>query len=166
MTQRHLRIMIVVAAVIVAATLTGCAGDSNAGTPPPPVVYFGQSECEACRMIISDERYAAALVVIDKHGRHQGLAFDDIGCLLQHEANEPDVIVAARYIKDAEHSDWLDAATATYLHSQSLTTPMAFHVAALRTRERAAALQAKHPGDVLDFQSVAERFKAGTLQRF
>lgn len=154
------------ASVALIATLqSGCAEQRG---PEPPVMYFGQHECDVCRMIISEDRYAAALVIESSGGagRYEHRRFDDIGCLFQFEINEPDHDIVARYVSDARSGQWLDAETAVYLHSMSLKTPMAFHLAGFPAREDAVAMQQEHAGDIIDFTTARERFKAGTLRDF
>ena len=129
-------------------------------------MYFGQHECDVCRMIISDDRFAATLVLETTPGRYEHRRFDDIGCLFQFESDEPDHDIAARYVSDARNGKWLDAERAVYLHSMTLKTPMAFHLAAFSTREEAAAMQSEHAGDLIDYDAARDRFKAGTLRDF
>jgi copper chaperone NosL len=166
----NIRAMLV---VVLLALLFGCQKSRG---PTPPVIAYGQQECEECRMIISDARFAAAIVIDDPPrkfrgsgvggGRFVSRAFDDIGCLLEHEKLHPDAPVAARYVADASDGRWLDAEDAVYLHAESLQTPMAFHVAALGDREAAVAMQREHPGDVLDLAGVRARFNANSLRTF
>lgn len=152
-------------ALVALAMLAGC---SQPQEPSPPVIYFGQHECDVCRMIISDDRYAAALVHVDDRGRFMSMAFDDIGCLLELEQEQEGqtLQIVARYVTDAETGQWLDASDATYLHSKSLRTPMAYYLAALPDRNRAAAMQQEHPGDILTFEQVRQRHAARALRDF
>jgi hypothetical protein len=78
-------------------------------------------------MIIGDERFAAALVA----PTGDALKFDDIGCLVEHEAGglRPDV---AYWVRDAVSREWLDARAARFVHSPSVASPMGFGLAAHR----------------------------------
>src|SRR5262245_16948176 len=58
-----------------AALLGGC---ERASTDSPPAIAYGRDECAHCGMIISDDRFAAALIVRDGAQSHP-LLFDDIG---------------------------------------------------------------------------------------
>jgi copper chaperone NosL len=146
--------------------LLAVAGSDEQHSLQPPVIYFGQHECDVCRMIISDKRYAAAALVEDERGQSQSRIFDDIGCLFQFEQDDPNLKIAARFVRDAQTSQWLDAARATYLHSLTLKTPMAFHVAACASPDQARTMQTDYPGGVLDLAGVREKFVAGTLREF
>ena len=150
-----------------AAFLTAClcvaaVGCEDAPSIAPPNILLGQDVCDVCGMIISDDRYAAGLVV-GNDGGYETRAFDDIGCLLAYEDEHPDEAVAARYVHDFRTRTWRDADTAAYLHSGHLHTPMAFGLAALATEADAHTLAGEYPGDVLDFPAVRDRFASGEL---
>jgi copper chaperone NosL len=91
----------------------------------PPTIRFGEEACASCRMIIGDERFAAALVA----PTGDALKFDDIGCLVEHEAGglRSD---AAYWVRDAVSREWLDAREARFVHSPSVASPMGFGLAA------------------------------------
>jgi copper chaperone NosL len=91
----------------------------------PPTVRFGEEACAWCRMIIGDEHFAAALVA----PTGDALKFDDIGCLVEHEAGRlrPEV---AYWVRDAGGRGWLDAREARFDHSPSVASPMGFGLAA------------------------------------
>jgi copper chaperone NosL len=108
--------------LIAAGVLAGCQpGDASR----PPTVRFGEEACDSCRMIISDERFAAALVT----ATGDALKFDDIGCLIQHEADQlrPDVTY---WVRDSRSGEWLNAREATFVRSPSVVSPMGFGLAA------------------------------------
>ena len=95
--------------LIAAGLLAGC---QPVDASRPPTIRFGEEACASCRMIISDERFAAALVT----AAGDALKFDDIGCLIEHEADpvRPDV---ACWVRDFRSREWLDARQATFVHS-------------------------------------------------
>src|SRR5262249_9466691 len=110
----------------------------------PPTVRFGEEACASCRMIIGDEHFAAALVA----PTGDALKFDDIGCLVEHEAGRlrPEVAYWGRDAAGLErlHApgargracpaaaglEWLDAREARFAHSPSVVSPMGFGLAA------------------------------------
>jgi copper chaperone NosL len=77
-------------------------------------------------MIISDERFAAAVVT----ATGEALKFDDLGCLIEHEADQirPD---GSYWVRDFGSREWLNAREATFVHSSSIASPMGFGLAAL-----------------------------------
>jgi len=141
------------------------AGCEDAPSIAPPNILFGQDVCDVCGMIISDDRFAAGLVVEQERG-YETRSFDDIGCLLAYEDEHPDEPPAARYVRDFRTRAWRVAETAVYLHSGHLHTPMAFGLAALATEADARALAGEYPGDVIVYPAVRERFASGRLTIF
>ena len=83
--------ILVLAGLIAAGLLAGCR---PVDLSRPPAVRFGEEACASCRMIISDERFAAALVT----ATGEILKFDDIGCLIRQEADQarPEVVYWVR----------------------------------------------------------------------
>jgi copper chaperone NosL len=112
---------------IAVGLLVGC---QPTGANRPPTVRFGEEACAECRMIISDERFAAAVVT----ATGEALKFDDIGCLIEHEADQapPDL---AYWVRDFRSREWLNAREATFVHSENITSPMGFGLAALTAGE-------------------------------
>lgn len=121
-------------------------------TMGPPTIYYGQDVCDACAMIVSDERFAAALVEL-RDGDVATRLFDDVGELLGAEPGPAEGRVAW-YVHDMQSLAWLGAQDAFYLRSEALHTPMAFHVAAFATREAAENARGEYGGDVLTFAEI------------
>jgi nitrous oxide reductase accessory protein NosL len=134
------------------------AGCTRAADLAPPVLRLGEQECEACRMLISDERYAVALVVAHR-GDTVKLAFDDLNCAILHLADSPPAVPHRLYVHDHETNAWIDARTAVFVRSDKLETPMAAQVAAASDQAGAERLLARYPGQILTFEQAAELFK-------
>lgn len=133
------------------ATAGACARGPSDG---PPVVHFGEDACAACTMIVSEQRFAAAIVPDD--GRGDPLPFDDIGCLFAWEARNPDAPVRARWVHDHGGSEWVHAETAWYVRSPELRSPMGSGVAARAEEAGARELRDERGGDVLDWDALRE----------
>ena len=132
------------------ASVSGCRRADDLG--PPPIAY-GQAECEFCKMIISEEPFAAAAVITTADDVYK-YAFDDIGCLLDF-LNEPGRTGRIRsYVHDQATLAWLDASHAVYIRSESLHTPMASHVAACSSADAAETLAQRYPGTTLRFEQL------------
>jgi hypothetical protein len=116
------QINLTIGMILAAGVLVGCQ-PGNASRPP--TVRFGEEACDSCRMIISDERFAAALVT----AAGDALKFDDVGCLIEHEAGRlrPEVTY---WVRDSRGGEWLNAREATFVHSPSIDSPMGFGLAA------------------------------------
>lgn len=113
----------------------------------PPAIRYGHDRCEACGMIISDPRYAAAA--------RQGATayrYDDIGCLVGHSGQALVGREATGYVHDADSHEWLDAGAAVFVRSPAIRTPMGFGLAAYPTPE--AAHRAHAGAAVLTFDAL------------
>jgi copper chaperone NosL len=129
------------------------AGCGPADTSQPPAVRFGEEACAGCRMIISDERFAAARVDADG----ETLKFDDFGCLLGHDANE--VRPAAVYwVRNVSGKEWLNARQAIFVHSAKVISPMGHGLAAVPTAQSARELAADPDSRTLRFEQLAGFF--------
>ena len=115
-------------------------------------------------MAISDERLAAATIVEDQDGERRVYRFDDIGCMLTHEAAHRAEKPIARFVHDFAGGGWLDAETARYLSSGALPTPMLYGLAAFRTEERAGRERSERGGVIVDLDWLRARASAGELK--
>ena len=136
------------------------AGCGSADPSRPPVVRLGQEACENCRMIISDERFAAALVNADG----ETLKFDDLGCLIQHETDggRPTTVY---WVRDFKGNGWLNARDAVFVHARSLVSPMGFGLAACTTAQAAADAAKKAGSRMLRFDELSGFLAAGSHER-
>ncbi|MDX1688463.1 MAG: nitrous oxide reductase accessory protein NosL [Candidatus Promineifilaceae bacterium] len=142
--------------VLLTLLVTGCA--AGASIDEPPEILYGEDECERCRMIISDARYAAAYMTEDGQTRR----FDDIGgMLLHHLENEEDVHLF--WVHDFESEVWVKADEANYVVSEALETPMGFGIAAVNSREEAEEMAAERDGEVFTFSQLMDEAARGRL---
>lgn len=123
----------------------------------PPNVLFGQTECTYCRMIISDERFAAGAVLKLAEGVVEKQAYDDIGCLIDFLQESPAVTPLAMYGRDYETRTWIAAETAAYLHSPQVKTPMASELMVCRSQTVAEQYQREFPGQIVTFAELRRR---------
>ena len=132
--------------LVVLGAICGCHG---VDTSRPPSVRFGEEACDSCRMIISDERFAAALVT----ATGDALKFDDIGCLIQHESNQlrPEVTY---WVRDYKGQGWLNAREATFIRSASVVSPMGHGLAALPFGRSAEELGTNTPARPMRFSEL------------
>jgi copper chaperone NosL len=117
--------------------LAGCG--SQAASAGPPEIAYGRTVCDACGMIISDERFAAALTA----DTAEPVVFDDVGEMLQAVAAEG-LNGRRAWAHDRESKTWIDAATATYVAGDPATTPMGTGIVAFASRDAAEAFAAAH----------------------
>jgi nitrous oxide reductase accessory protein NosL len=125
--------------------VAGCGQPEDSG---PPEIHFGQDTCNACGMIIEDERYAAAIVTTAPTGLVEKHVFDDIGEMLEFTppANSKTL---HRYVRDASTKQWIDADNATLVKLHDLTTPMGSGIAAYADPQSATNATRTHGGSLL-----------------
>jgi len=100
-------------------------------------------------MTISDPRFVAEAVL----STGKVLAFDDIGCLATWlgTAREP---VETVWVASFTDQAWLPAGEATFLRTDSLRTPMASGLIALRTPAEGDSLRAMLGGTLLTWRAI------------
>jgi nitrous oxide reductase accessory protein NosL len=138
--------------LLLAVSLPAC--DRQPDLSPPQLAY-GQVECNNCRMIVSEERFAAAAVVV-AGDEVRKLAFDDIGCLLTYLQAPPHDAQVIPYVHDYETTKWIKAADAVFLRSEKLRTPMASHLVACVSEGAARQLLTQYPGEIVAFADLRE----------
>lgn len=147
--------------LITAAMLTGCGGGNDPLAPPK--IFYGEDVCIQCSMIISDERYAAAINAELDDGRFVSRLFDDVGDMLEYMATHGDEHILATFVHDHDSHDWIDAMTATYIHSPMLHTPMASGVGAFATTSGADAALVNLGGTILNWAELKTMHADGKL---
>lgn len=116
-----------------------------------PQAIESYDACAACKMAISQPRYAAQ--VVDKDGN--AYKFDDIGCMLsylrQHKLPEQRV-----YVMDYVNQQWLEAENAVFVKSDAIESPMASGLAAFRDQISAQQFVKSNSGRVLAFSELID----------
>lgn len=118
----------------------GCAAQDPGG---PPTIVFGEASCAHCRMLVTEARYAGVAVA----GQGDVLPFDDLQCWLRYLAGHPGT-VRRSWVHEYDSAGWLDPATAFFVASRELATPMGGGLIALSTLDRAEALAEQVHGRV------------------
>jgi copper chaperone NosL len=144
--------------VTVVAACGLASGGCGADTSRPPSIRYGEEACARCRMIISDDRFAAALVT--RGG--EAMKFDDVGCLVEYEAGRPTspAAAAAYWVRDYTGGGWLDARAATFVRSPQAHSPMAYGLTAIPPNSPAAGPALRF--DQLPSAIAASRGEPGT----
>lgn len=132
------------------AVLAACA-PSNA-EPTPPAIVYGQDVCDTCGMIISEPKFASALVLEDG----SSLKFDDLGDMFVHHMDHPNLKVKAWFVHDYGTEEWIRGETAFYVASASIKAPMNGGLAAFAQRPEADAFAQQLGGEakVLTFDEA------------
>ena len=121
-------------------SMTGCG---VVDTKIPPKIRYGKDVCDECRMIISEEQFAAAFV--DRDGN--ATKFDGIGCLILYRAKHSPQ-VERTWVHDYKTGEWVEFEKAFFVNTEKLITPMGFGLVAFST-ESAANEFVHHEGGVL-----------------
>jgi copper chaperone NosL len=117
--------------------LTACSSSTEV---QPPEIHYSEDVCDACGMLISDAKFAAAAVEEDGTARK----FDDIGDLVDYCADHADAKVKAYFVHDYPSEKWLRAEIASYIVSPQIQTPMAHGIAAYADRPAVEAAAQKY----------------------
>jgi len=99
-----------------------------------PKVKYGEDSCAHCRMVISDDRFAAAW----REGTSREEYFDDIGCMIASLREKPPAEGAVFFVRDFAADLWIDAEAASYRIAPGIKSPMAYDIAAFASPEAAA----------------------------
>lgn len=141
----RLRASSILAAVVVFAA--ACAGPDPLA---PPEIRYGFDECSHCRMIVSEERHAAAA----RDARGEALRFDDPGCLAAWTL-APGHELERAWVRDGAAGGWIDAAAAGYVRDPRIPTPMGSGLLAFASRDDAERQAAESGVErVLSWQDV------------
>lgn len=125
------------------------------GAAEPAKLDTRNDACASCRMAVSDARFAAQLASPGEEPRF----FDDVGCLVRHLANEPQLPRGAvAFVADHRTREWVRASRAVFTRRESLETPMASHLVAHASASSRDADPAAAGGTPV---SVAELFQGG-----
>ncbi len=156
--------------------LAGCGGEPSGG---PPEIQYGLEECDYCRMIISQEKSAAAIV--DEAGA--ATPFDDLGCLLDYLRDHrsvrpplgapsagpppgessvgppPGELATATKVWVHDHADvgWIAAEPAWFVRDPRGLTPMGSGLRAFAMRPDAEAFAGDRGWQVMAWPELLER---------
>ena len=140
-SQRGARGLLPGLAMTVAVMMVACGPASS----EPPEIIVDRTACEHCLMLISEPIYSAAFRI----GGREGF-FDDIGCLLDEVAGEPDLEKAQIWFHDVRDGSWITAADAVFVRSSQIATPMASGIVAVADHSAAMELATRHDGEIID----------------
>lgn len=129
--------------------LGGC-GETDPHAPPE--ILLGDSVCEECGMIVSDERFGTATIIEGDRGS-QALVFDDFNCQKKFERGHPELGVITRWSRDYQSLAWFPTSSGFLVQSAAIRTPMASNVAAFVSRDDADAFAISMTGQVIHYDT-------------
>lgn len=121
----------------------------------PQEIRIGQQECDHCRMMISQEQFAAQLIT--EQGRQY--AFDAIECMAAFvdSGDGRELDIHSLWVPDFNNpGNWIAAESAWYLQSDGLRSPMALNFSAYADEEAARRQQSGFDGRVVRWVEVRE----------
>ena len=140
--------------LVLVSIVSGCGGPKVTPASRPEIRY-GEDVCVQCGMIISDERYAAGVVVETAPSSYEHRIFDDIGGMFLFAAEQGDnQPIVSYFVHDYTSLAWIDAQTASFVSSQTVLTPMGFGLSAFEDPAAAQAMAEVWGGQVLTFDDV------------
>ena len=97
----------------------------------PQQIYYGEDVCARCKMIISEEGFSSQFTLPGGEVRK----FDDLGCMIHYVSHgEPGEVerneIKSYYVRDYSSGEWIDGASAYYVGSKNITTPMGYGIIA------------------------------------
>lgn len=144
-------------AMILLAVLVVLHGCSRRELTGPPALRLGRDECAACGMIVAEDRFSGALLIV-RDGMREHALFDDIGCMLDFERDIPaNVQVVERFVHDSLSRSWVDCRSAVFLFAdrQAVHTPMGSGIIAFADESAADQARTQFPGDIMDYAGAA-----------
>jgi copper chaperone NosL len=120
----------------------------------PAEVHYGSDECAHCKMMITDNQFAAQIVT-DKGKAYK---FDAIECMaVYHRMNKDELTESMLYVSNYdEPGNWLNAKEAQFVKSDVVNSPMGESLLAFPTKEEAEKHVSERPGKLLKWAEVSQ----------
>lgn len=118
----------------------------------PATIHYGSDECQHCKMMITDNRFAAQLVT----EKGKALKFDAIECLAAYKENNSKELKAAKlWVSNYESpGEWLAVPKAQFVKSEVINSPMGASLLALPSEDAAISHIQEKPGELLSWEEV------------
>lgn len=152
-------IALIVTLIVAIFVFAACGRDES--TIQPAEIHYGEDLCAECGMIISDPKFASSISKEIGEGRHQTVAFDDIGDMLAYLDKHPEEKVVGWFVHDYETEEWIDATTAFFVVSEAVKSPMNHGIAAHAQKSAAEAMVQKNNGQLFTWQEVQSHATQG-----
>lgn len=152
MKNARMRWLVLLMVIVATVGLAACIQGEAVATPPE--IHYGEDMCASCGMVISDPRFAAGLAWEIEPGRYESLPFDDIGDLVGYLRDHTEKTIVDSWVHDYTTEEWIDAATAWYVLSPEIHSPMMHGVAAFATAGAAQAMAPSVQGEVYDWNHM------------
>jgi copper chaperone NosL len=155
------RLLVLLAVIVVAQQ--GCAKTSD---PVPVKIYPDEDVCETCRMLITDQRFAAECLM--RKGRAK--KFDDVICMIRYFDMAATLGIAKRddvrayFVKDYDSKEWVEANKALFVKA-NVVTVMGYGVVSFKSADRATQFAREFSGRLMKFDELWEIYKRPNSER-
>lgn len=147
--------------LLIGAILVPWMGCGSSDELSPPALHLGEDVCSHCNMILNEEKFVAASIEVSKDGMRTTLLFDDLSCLVDHEKAPDAPQVLARYVHDAQSVNWIPVEAATFVHSESIRSPMGGGVLAVSTGPLVESFSKEYESRPMTFEQVVQLLREG-----
>lgn len=133
--------------ISVVILLTACSQE-------PAEIHYGSDECAHCKMMITDNRFAAQAVT--ETGK--AIKFDAIECMSGYAADHKSELKSARlWVSDfSEPGNWLEVGNAKIVRSNVINSPMGESLLALETEQEMEQHLAEYPGEEVEWKRLVK----------
>jgi len=154
-TEQPPRSSTALSAIATAAFLliTSCA------EPSPRALALGSDECAQCRMMITDPRFGAQVIM--RTGKIQ--TFDAIECAASFVASADSTRLRSVWVGDFERPGaWIRASDAMFVAGASRASPMGRSLLALHNATDSTDARTRYGGQITDWQALVQSARGAT----
>ncbi len=126
----------------------------SACSQKPADIHYGSDECVQCKMMITDNRFAAQ--IITETGK--SVKFDAIECMAAYSGEHKSELGEARFwISDfSDPGTWVDVQQATIIRSEVINSPMGASLLAIGNEETAEQHLSEYPGEPVQWETLVK----------
>ncbi|MBN2732736.1 MAG: nitrous oxide reductase accessory protein NosL [Balneolaceae bacterium] len=127
--------------------LTACSQE-------PATIHYGNDECEHCKMMITDSRFASQIVT----DKGKAYTFDAVECMAVYQRQHSNELEGAKlWVNNFDNpGEWLEAPKAQYIKSDVIKSPMGESLLALPSQVSAEKHLQQKPGKLLRWDDVSQ----------
>lgn len=124
--------------------------------PEPEAIGFGVEECSFCKMTIVDRQHAAQMV--SKKGKQ--FKFDAIECMLNDLSKKENIGDYGIFlVSDYGNSTMTSAASATFLISKEIKSPMGAFLSAFASKVKAEETLNNYGGQLYTWEEIKSKYE-------
>ncbi|MDX1640652.1 MAG: nitrous oxide reductase accessory protein NosL [Balneolaceae bacterium] len=126
----------------------------SACSQKPAEIHYGSDECEYCKMMIHDNRFASQ--IITETGK--SIKFDAIECMAAYTTDHKSELNEAKYwVSDFSSPDsWVEISEATIIQSEVIKSPMGASLLAIGNEQTAEQHLSEYPGEIVAWETLVK----------